>query len=194
MSELTNLDAGSIGRKLLLLLAVAGMVLPAAAGGAVVATETATSTTTDTTDGVTLPTNQTVTLTNQTTDVWVEVGNATGTVNATVYGVDAGGNETKVGTVTLNATGGANDTAMKEVAINATAYESARVELTDDASDNTTATVETFDAGVMSKLAGGGDGDSGGSILDGMVSVQAIVSSLVAAGLLLLAGIAVREG
>lgn len=188
--ELTNIDAGRIGTKLLLLLLAVGMVLPAVAGGAAVATETAT---TEAGDAVTLPANETVEITNQTTDVWVEVGNASGTVNATVWGIDADGNETEVGTVTLNATDG--DTAMQQVAINSSAYESARVELSDDSSDNTTATVETFDAGVISKLGGGGTG--GSDTLDwglGSVQMSTLLGGGVAVVLLLLSAVAVYEG
>lgn len=189
---------GSIGRKLLLCAVLVGLLLPSVAGGAAVAQEATPTPTPADGDGVALPTNESVDVTNQTTDVWVEVENASGTVNATVWGVDAEGNESDsaLGSATLNATDGPNATDLEEVPINATEWSSVRVEIADDASDNVTVdSVERVDAGVVSRLGGGGGGGNGWGLgLTGEIGTDVLVGSGVAVILLGLCAVALIEG
>lgn len=165
--------------------AVGALVLAVLAVGALAGTGAATVETNETNFvavGNDTLSNQTLTVTNDTRSIYVELDNSTGgapePVNVTVFGIDDGGNETQVDKVQISAA--ANSTEMYEfTAIDTSTYSEYRVLV----EGNGSAIASTaLDVGTVKEVSGGG-GLLGGSGVTG----SAALGVLVIAGIILFA-------
>lgn len=120
--------------------------------------------------------NQTYSLDNDTTGVWVQIENSTAAtnnnINATVYGINSSG-ETEIATVTLTANG-ANTTDLAEVSINPDTYNETRVVVPEP--------VESASAGLISRVGSGGGGGGSGPTYSAETLVLGALLALVVVG------------
>lgn len=158
---------GKLSNFTLVVLVLSSLVASVALVGGAAAQETATATAANEPIA-----EDTLGVDNDTQAVQALAENATGTLDVTVYGVDADGNETEVATGTLDATGNSTDT-YEYSSLDPSTYGEYRVVVDGDAD------AETIEIAKVQVVSGGGGliGDLGGTnVVAGLGALAGLVA------------------
>lgn len=178
---------GLLLASLLLLSSMGGAIALSGAALAQDGTDTATATPTDSDAPEML--DQTVSVDNQTEEVWLEALDTSGdALNYEVLGV-SDGQTTTVDTGTISSASDATEPTRLTWAADSSQYDSYRVIVTEDGSDADTESAESLQIGTtVSQAAGGGGGFFGGSG-GGLFTVTNLLIATALGGVAYLAGL-----